>query len=57
MFVQNATFKKVKRKVRKIRKKKALKADDLLPLPDDAPAPHDLGNRFVTRLTLFTTIP
>ncbi|RUS89083.1 hypothetical protein EGW08_003146 [Elysia chlorotica] len=31
-----ASFKKVKKKVRKIRKKDVLKADDLLPLPEDS---------------------
>ena len=33
---EKASFKKVKKKSRKIRKKEVLKADDLLPLPDNA---------------------
>ncbi|KAF0289979.1 U4/U6.U5 tri-snRNP-associated protein 1 [Amphibalanus amphitrite] len=39
-----ASFKKVKKKVRKVRKKGILKADDLLPLADDDPSAH-LGSR------------
>ncbi|KAH3855507.1 U4/U6.U5 tri-snRNP-associated protein 1-like isoform X5 [Dreissena polymorpha] len=39
-----STFKKVKKKVRKIRKKKALRADDLLPLNDDITR-EDYGSR------------
>ena len=40
------TFKKVKRKVRKMRKKpKIMRADDLMPLQDDGEAPSDLGRR------------
>jgi hypothetical protein len=41
-----AKFKKVKKKVRKIRKKEAvLKADDLLPLPDQQAETTDYGSR------------
>ncbi|XP_076463478.1 U4/U6.U5 tri-snRNP-associated protein 1-like [Babylonia areolata] len=40
-----AKFKKVKKKVRKIRKKEVLKADDLLPLPDQVAEPSDYGSR------------
>lgn len=39
-----AKFKKVKKKVRKIRKKKMLKADDLLPLNDES-SNQDFGSR------------
>ncbi|BFZ07471.1 hypothetical protein BsWGS_10510 [Bradybaena similaris] len=42
--VEAATFKKVKKKVRKIRKKDILKADDLLPLPDEF-TEQDYGSR------------
>lgn len=40
-----AKFKKVKKKVRKIRKKEALKADDLLPLPNQDLDDTDYGSR------------
>lgn len=40
-----AKFKKIKKKVRKIRKKEVLKADDLLPLPDQMANPSDYGSR------------
>ena len=40
-----AKFKKVKKKVRKIRKKEALKADDLVPLPDQGRNDTDYGSR------------
>ncbi|KAK7104097.1 U4/U6.U5 tri-snRNP-associated protein 1-like [Littorina saxatilis] len=40
-----AKFKKVKKKIRKIRKKEVLKADDLLPLPDQIAEPTDYGSR------------
>lgn len=40
-----AKFKKVKKKVRKIRKKEALKADDLLPLPNQDLDDTDYGPR------------
>ncbi|GFO13185.1 U4/u6.u5 tri-snrnp-associated protein 1 [Plakobranchus ocellatus] len=39
-----ASFKKVKKKVRKIRKKEVLKADDLLPLPEETNS-DDFGSR------------
>ncbi|GFS11714.1 U4/U6.U5 tri-snRNP-associated protein 1 [Elysia marginata] len=39
-----ASFKKVKKKVRKIRKKEVLKADDLLPLPEES-AEDNFGSR------------
>ena len=41
-----ASFKKVKKKVRKIRKKEVLKADDLLPLPEES-TNEDFGSRYV----------
>ncbi|XP_041353215.1 U4/U6.U5 tri-snRNP-associated protein 1-like [Gigantopelta aegis] len=42
----SAKFKKVKKKVRKIRKRAVLKADDLLPLPEEASHPEsDYGSR------------
>ncbi|KAK3736823.1 hypothetical protein RRG08_000574 [Elysia crispata] len=39
-----ASFKKVKKKVRKIRKKEVLKADDLLPLPEES-TEENFGSR------------
>ena len=48
LCLKSAKFNKVKKKVRKIRKKAALKADDLLPLPDDADnLEHNYGSRCV----------
>lgn len=41
----NTKFKKVKKKVRKIRKKELLKADDLVPLSDQTAEPSDYGSR------------
>lgn len=41
----NIKFKKVKKKVRKIRKKEVLKSEDLLPLPDQEAQPSDYGSR------------
>lgn len=43
--MEEIKFKKVKKIKRKIRKKTILKADDLLPLPNDIPS-EDLGSRF-----------
>lgn len=43
---QNTKFKKVKKKVRKIRKKELLKADDLVPLSDQTAEPSDYGSRY-----------
>ncbi|XP_005100515.1 U4/U6.U5 tri-snRNP-associated protein 1 [Aplysia californica] len=43
--VKAATFKKTKKKVRKIRKKDILKADDLLPLAEETTASEDYGSR------------
>ena len=40
-----AAFKKPKKKIRKIRKKDILKADDLLPLPDEVSSSGDYGSR------------
>ena len=51
---EEMSFKKVKKKVRKIRKKnKVVTADDLLPLADDTAAGSDLGSRRGRRLVRF----
>ena len=44
-FPQAAKFKKVKKKVRKIRSKRVLKADDLLPQNGAAYSNEDFGSR------------
>ena len=44
-LLQAAKFKKVKKKVRKIRAKKMLKADDLLPQNGSAYSGEDFGSR------------
>ncbi|XP_059161083.1 U4/U6.U5 tri-snRNP-associated protein 1-like [Physella acuta] len=43
--MEASTFKKIKKKVRKIRKKEILKADDLLPLPEEVVTKEDYGSR------------
>ncbi|XP_060562043.1 U4/U6.U5 tri-snRNP-associated protein 1-like [Ruditapes philippinarum] len=50
-----AKFRKVKKKVRKIRKKKMLKADDLLPLPDETSMNY--GSRLSGRQEESAVIP
>jgi hypothetical protein len=44
-YQESAKFKKVKKKVRKIRKKEVLKADDLLPLTNAGQDDMDYGSR------------